>query len=134
MLRREHTSSHSAYFAVYLDTIYTLGGFDEYAKYIYQRFCINDSVRFFLLENTLEKIPSDSIETYQYYTKTLDKGSYNVPSKPLILETYGFIKKHPSLNNKVLTIVFSERGTEEDFKEAYAKESKFFFNSVHFKK
>lgn len=131
---RDNTNkTYSVYFLALMDTM-PIFDFDAYAEFYNKEYlCINDSVRFILLENKLEKVDSDTIPTYKFYAKTIDKGSINAPDKTLLIETYGFIKKHPFFPNKVLITQFSERGTEEDFKNSFNKESVYFFNSVKIK-
>jgi len=131
---RDNTNkTYSVYFLALIDTM-QISDFDAYAEFHNKEYlCMNDSVRFILLENKLEKVDTDSIPTYKFYAKTIDKGSINAPEKSLIIETTGFIRKHPFFPNKVLITQFSERGTNEDFKNSCIKESVYFFNSVKIK-
>ena len=127
LFRETESKCHSVYFYVALDTIRE-NGFDDYAENIFKKRKVSsDSLRFVVNKSDLIKL--DSV-TYKVLIETIDKRPINKKCGTLMIKEEGYIMKHQYLENTVLYSNFSERGTEEDFKLNYFKESKQLFKSL----
>lgn len=125
--RETESKCHTVYFYVLTDSIRE-NSFEEYAENIVsKRRITSDSLRFIVNISKLTKI--DSV-TYKFENEIIDKRPLSKSCGTLIIKEEGYILKHEYLDNFVLYMNFSERGTNIDFEHNYFEERKQFFKSV----
>lgn len=125
--RETESKCHSVYFYVAIDTIKE-SSFEKYAENIMvKRGVITDSIRFIVKKSVLTKIDSVS---YKFETEVIDKKPLNKSCGALIIREEGYILKHKYLENRILYLNFSERGTQNDFDLNFFEERKQLIKSV----